>query len=352
MASLTNPAVPKGSTVLVTGINGYLGSHVADQFLKYGYNVRGTVRDVNKSDWLCSLFEGKYGKGRFELLAIPDISVEGAYDEVVNGTSAFIHVAAVVGLNPDPNQVIPIAVSGSLNALKAAYSEPGVKRFVLTSSSSAALPSNSEAYKQPHVITRDSWSEDGIELAWAPPPYTLERAMAVYSVSKTESEQAVWKYHKEHRHTRPDLVVNSVLPNVNFGKCLDVVNQGYPSSAGLISALWQGVQVPDFIQQPHYFVDVQDTGILHVAATLLPDVQDERIFAFAEPYNWNKVLAILRKQNPDHPFPDDFEGSVYPHTIKPRDRAEQLLKNMGLPGWTSLENSLLKNTEHLRQVKA
>ncbi|KZL70078.1 aldehyde reductase (NAD dependent epimerase/dehydratase) [Colletotrichum tofieldiae] len=368
MASLTNPAVPKGSTILVTGINGYLGSHVADQFLQHGYNVRGTVRDVNKSNWLCNLFEGKYGKGRFELLAVPDISAEGAYDEVVKGTSAFIHVAAVVGLNPDPNQVIPIAVSGSLNALKAAYSEPGVKRFVLTSSSSAALPSGSEAYKQPHVITQDSWSEDGVQPAWAPPPYTPERAMAVYSVSKAESEQAVWKYHKEHRHTRPDLVVNSVLPNVNFGKCLDVANQGYPSSAGLIFALWQGVQVPDFIAQPRkspleklrlytdswpdYFVDVQDTGIIHVAAALLPDVQDERIFAFAEPYNWNKVLGILRKQNPDHSFPDDFEGSVYPHTIKPRDRAEQLLKSMGLPGWTSLENSLLKNTEQLRQVEA
>ncbi|GKT60581.1 nad dependent epimerase dehydratase [Colletotrichum tofieldiae] len=311
MASLTNPAVPKGSTILVTGINGYLGSHVADQFLQHGYNVRGTVRDVNKSNWLCNLFEGKYGKGRFELLAVPDISAEGAYDEVVKGTSAFIHVAAVVGLNPDPNQVIPIAVSGSLNALKAAYSEPGVKRFVLTSSSSAALPSGSEAYKQPHVITQDSWSEDGVQPAWAPPPYTPERAMAVYSVSKAESEQAVWKYHKEHRHTRPDLVVNS-----------------------------------------DYFVDVQDTGIIHVAAALLPDVQDERIFAFAEPYNWNKVLGILRKQNPDHSFPDDFEGSVYPHTIKPRDRAEQLLKSMGLPGWTSLENSLLKNTEQLRQVEA
>lgn len=86
MTSLTNPAIPKGSIVLVTGINGFLGSHVADQFLQYGYNVRGTVRDVNKSSWLCDLFDGKYGKGRFELLAVPDITVEGAYNEVVKGT--------------------------------------------------------------------------------------------------------------------------------------------------------------------------------------------------------------------------------------------------------------------------
>lgn len=34
-------------TVVITGITGYLGSHVALVFLKDGsYNVRGTVRDT------------------------------------------------------------------------------------------------------------------------------------------------------------------------------------------------------------------------------------------------------------------------------------------------------------------
>lgn len=34
-------------TVVITGITGYLGSHVALVFLKDGtYNVRGTVRDA------------------------------------------------------------------------------------------------------------------------------------------------------------------------------------------------------------------------------------------------------------------------------------------------------------------
>ncbi|KAK1980913.1 NAD dependent epimerase/dehydratase [Colletotrichum cereale] len=352
MASLTNPVIPTGSLVLVTGVNGYIGSHVADQFLHYGYNVRGAVRDVIKSSWLCDLFEGKYGKGRFELAAVPDMSAEGAYDEVVKGTSAFIHVAAVVQLEPNPYKVIPIAVAGSLNALKAAYAEPGVKRFVLTSSSAAALPAGPEAYKQPHVITHDSWSADAVELAQAPPPYTPDRGLIAYSASKVESEKAIWDYHKEHRHGRPELVVNSVLPNANFGKCLDVANQGYPSSAGFMFALWERAEMPEVIKTPHCFVDVQDTGVLHVAATVLPEVQDERIFAFAEPFNWDRVLAILRQQNPDRSFGDDFEGTEYPHTIKPRDRAEKLLKKMGLPGWTSLEDSLLKGTEDLRQAKA
>lgn len=89
MASLIDPAVPKGSTVVVTGTNGFIGSHVADQFLKEGYNVRGTVRDTDKSIWLRELFEKKYGPGRFELLSVPDISIAGSYDHVAKGKSIF-----------------------------------------------------------------------------------------------------------------------------------------------------------------------------------------------------------------------------------------------------------------------
>ncbi|KAK1993902.1 NAD dependent epimerase/dehydratase [Colletotrichum falcatum] len=351
MACPTDAVIPRGSLVLVTGVNGYLGSHIADQFLHYGYNVRGVVRDVAKSGWLCDLFESKYGKGRCELSAVPDMSAEGAYDEVVKGMSAFIHVAAVVKFSPNPDDVVPITVAGALNGLKAAYAEPGVKRFVLTSSSSTVLPAGPEAFKQPHVITHDTWSAEAVELAYAPPPYIPAHSVFVYSASKVESEKAVWEYHEEHRHARPDLTVNSVLSTTNFGKCLDVGNQGYPSSMGFITGLWKGARFPEVAKTPQYFVDVQNTGALHVAAAVLPEAQDERIFGFAEPFNWNRVLAILRRQNPDRSFGDDFEGTEYPHTIEPRDRAENLLKKMGLPGWTSLEDSLLKATERLRQVK-
>lgn len=85
MAPLDNPAVPKGSTVLVTGANGLLGSHTADQFLEHGYKVRGTVRDAEKNAWLQALFDNKYGKGSFELFEVPDLTVDGAFHEAVKG---------------------------------------------------------------------------------------------------------------------------------------------------------------------------------------------------------------------------------------------------------------------------
>jgi nucleoside-diphosphate-sugar epimerase len=41
--------IPKGSIVLVTVVNGYVGSHKADQLLEAGYQVRGTCGSVSKA---------------------------------------------------------------------------------------------------------------------------------------------------------------------------------------------------------------------------------------------------------------------------------------------------------------
>lgn len=93
MAQIQNPAIPQGSLVLVTGANGLIASHVADQLLASGFKVRGTVRDVQKSSWLAELLDSKYGSGKFELVAVEDMAAEGAFDEAVKGTEALSPVS-------------------------------------------------------------------------------------------------------------------------------------------------------------------------------------------------------------------------------------------------------------------
>lgn len=117
------------------------------------------------------------------------------------------HTASIMSMDPNPNNVIPGVIAGAVGALKAAYATPSVKRFVFTSSSSAALVSIHDAPGA--TITEDSWSEGAVKKAWADPPYERERAGAVYAASKNQSEKAIWDYHKEHRSERPDLVVNT-----------------------------------------------------------------------------------------------------------------------------------------------
>jgi nucleoside-diphosphate-sugar epimerase len=68
--------LPQGSSILVTGANGYIGSHVIDQLLKYGYKARGTVRDAERNTWLQEHFDKEYGTGKFEMVEVKDITKE------------------------------------------------------------------------------------------------------------------------------------------------------------------------------------------------------------------------------------------------------------------------------------
>lgn len=156
--------IPKGSWVLVTGATGFVGSHVAKQFLERGYRVRGTVRDLAKGSWLVNNVLKSYAdRGSFELALVPDLAADHAFDDVVKGMSAIAHVASIVTFDPDPNKVVPQTVAGATSIMEAALKEPSVKEFVYTSSIVAAtmpVPGNNT------YVERDTWNDTAVALAW------------------------------------------------------------------------------------------------------------------------------------------------------------------------------------------
>ena len=330
-------AIPKGSLVVVSGANGFIASHVVDQLLIAGYRVRGTVRSLERAAWVSNYFNEKYGSGWLELAEVPDMAAPGAFDDVVNGAAGFCHVATPVMQSFDPNEGVTTVINGALNLLNACAKEPSIKRVVMTSSSTAA------ASPQPDtefVIDETSWNEEAVKAAWAPPPYEgLQRRLDVYSAAKTQSEQAAWKFMREHQ---PGFVLNCVLPNANMGLVLDPKHQGTPSTVGWLHALWNGFEGQEDLKfnPPQYYINVQDNARVHVAALIFPDVKSERLFTFAYPFTWNDLLAIYRKLWPDRKFMDDIEGTGNDLSKVANGRAEQLLKRMGVPGWTSLEESV------------
>lgn len=344
--NIVQPAIAKGSTVLVTGVNGFIASNIADQFLRLGYKVRGTTRDPKKNDWVRSLFERKYGFGKFEFAVVQNMESEGAYDEAVRGVSAVVHTATNYSMNPNPHEVVPGTIAGTINALAAAAKEPSVQRFVLTSSSASALipkPNN------PVTVTAETWNDEVVTFAYRDPPYEPERAYPVYAASKTLSEKEAWKFVQEKK---PGFIFNAVLPNINFGASLDLATQGHPSTSGMVAELFKGNASYLAGLPAQYFVDVQDTALLHVAAAIHPDVKSERVFAFAEPVNGDSILAILRKLYPGRTFPPDFQAEKDLSDIVPRKRAQELLRDMGKEGWTSLEESIRRNTEDIADRKS
>ena len=98
-----------------------------------------------------------------------------------------------------------------------------------------------------------------------------------------------------------------------------------------------------------YFVDVQDIGRLHVAAAILKKVQRQRIFGFAARYNWDEILGILRDLEPRKVFPKNFSGGQDPNEIVARPKAEQLLRDLGRDGWTTLEETIGNMVQQLRE---
>ncbi|KAF2466620.1 aldehyde reductase II [Lindgomyces ingoldianus] len=329
----TDRAISPGSLVLVTGANGFIASHICKQLLENG---PGTVRDINRTSWPVPFFNSRYGEGSIELISVPDMAADSAFDNAVKGCAGVIHTATPVMQIQDPNVAIPTVINGTVNALRAAAREPSVKRVVLTSSSTAA------ASPQPNkifTIDPSTWNGEAVKAAWAPPPYLgVQRKLDVYYASKTQGEQAAWKFMEDEN---PDFVLNCILPNMNIGEILSIEHQGYPSTMSWIKALWGGFNgegekdLED--NPPQYYVNVDDNAVVHVAALVFGDVKRERLFTFAEPYSWNDLLAIFRRLYPEREFMDDIEGLGVDKSVVANERAQELLKRLKGSGWDSLE---------------
>ncbi|KAH8588158.1 putative NAD dependent epimerase/dehydratase [Bisporella sp. PMI_857] len=338
---MADPAttIPKGSWVLVTGANGFVAAHVTRELLQRGYKVRGTVRDLEKSSWLVQdVFKSYANDGKFELVLVPDLAAENAFGEAVEGMSAIIHVANFIGLAPDPNEVIPQTVASNISILHAALDQPSVKAFVYTSSVGAATMPGSSTH-----IERNTWNEDALKLAWAPPPYDPMRTMVVYYASKVETERAIWKFVDEKK---PHFSVNSISPGAILGEPLAKKHLETPYS--FAKALYDGNTSFLAVNPSTVHVDVKDVALLHVAAVLDPEVKNARLQAWAGYCDWNDVLAIIRKLCPHRKLPDDFPPSPPLPVTTDLSQPLALLKKWGNQGgWKSLEETVVDNMKNI-----
>ena len=93
------PSVSAPAKVLVTGANGFIGAWVAQDLLKRGYSVRGTVRSEAKGEHLLKLFKNFVDTGKFELVTVSDFTAPGAFNEAVKGVDAIEHTASPFHFN-------------------------------------------------------------------------------------------------------------------------------------------------------------------------------------------------------------------------------------------------------------
>lgn len=122
------------------------------------------------------------------------------------GASGVINIASDTTFSPDPHAVITPIVAGTLALARAAARTPSVQRFVQTSScASAANPGPGPDGAYP-TVTAQTWNDEAVRQAWAPPPYEPARGFAVYSACKTEVERKLWEWYRE---AKPAFVLNA-----------------------------------------------------------------------------------------------------------------------------------------------
>lgn len=122
--------------VLITGADGFIGSHLTEEMVRRGYDVKAFVfyNSFNSWGWLddCS----SETKGNFEVIA-GDIRDPHGVESAMKGCDAVLHLAALVAIPfsyNSPDSYIATNVNGTLNVLQAGK-RLGVKKIVHTSTS-------------------------------------------------------------------------------------------------------------------------------------------------------------------------------------------------------------------------
>ena len=177
--------------ILLTGSDGFIGSHLAEALLEAGYDVRAFVyyNSFGHWGWLDSLEQHK--KDALDIFA-GDVRDPYGVKTAMQGCDAVLHLAALIGIPysyHSPNAYVDTNITGTLNIVQAAR-DLGVERVVHTSTS--------EVYGTAQYVPIDE-------------EHPLQ-GQSPYSASKIGADQIALSFHKSF-----ETPVSVVRPFNTFG---------------------------------------------------------------------------------------------------------------------------------------
>ncbi|KKC35883.1 hypothetical protein WH87_15040 [Devosia epidermidihirudinis] len=269
--------------VLLTGISGYLGGHIALQLLNAGYTVRGSLRDLARADRVReTLSRAGVSTSGLEFVAL-DLSKNEGWSAAARDCRFVLHTASPLVLRMPKNrmELIGPAVAGTERALTAAL-DADVERVVLTSSMAAIAYGHETPHPEPY--TADEWTN------------LSGRGINAYQRSKTLAEQRAWEImDRAGRHH----ALAAINPAVILGPVLD---HDAGTSAQLVLRLLNG-SVPGLPRIPITAVDIRDVAAAHVAAMTSPEAGGQRFPMGEEVIQLRDAAQILRQNFPKRPVP-------------------------------------------------
>ena len=122
--------------VLVTGADGFIGSHLTEAFVSTGWKVRAFAfyNSFNSRGWLDHSDDGF--RKKLDIF-MGDIRDSSGVREAMQGCDAVIHLAALIGIPysyHSPDTYVSTNIKGTLNILQAAR-DLRLKRVLHTSTS-------------------------------------------------------------------------------------------------------------------------------------------------------------------------------------------------------------------------
>lgn len=122
--------------VLVTGADGFIGSHLTESLLERGYEVKAFTmyNSFNTWGWLDTLPKEKLNQ--IEIFS-GDIRDPNGVREAIKGVDGIFHLAALIAIPfsyHSPDSYVDTNIKGTLNVLQAAR-EFGTERIMITSTS-------------------------------------------------------------------------------------------------------------------------------------------------------------------------------------------------------------------------
>ena len=164
-----------GKKVLVTGADGFIGSHLVEALVRHGCHVRAFVYYNSFNSWGWLDHADQDAKGHFEVVA-GDIRDPFAMDSAMVGCDVVLHLAALIAIPfsyQAPDAYVQTNVTGTLNILQAARRNE-VAKVICTSTS--------ETYGTAQFV-----------------PITEEHplnAQSPYAASKTGADQMALSFHQ------------------------------------------------------------------------------------------------------------------------------------------------------------
>jgi len=269
--------------VLVTGMSGFIASHVTAKLLEQGFAVRGTVRNKKKGQRIVDALAAKgFDTSKLELVEA-NLSQDSGWKAAVQDCRFVQHIASPFPLDApsDREALVPAARAGAMRVIEQAIGA-GAERIVMTSSMVAMMGQPGRGAHM--LIKEDDWSDP----EWKP--------LTAYPVSKTRAERAVWDY-VEAQNVKPRLT--TVCPGLVLGP--DTYDNGGASLA-IITGLFGG-QFPMLPRIAYPIIDVRDCASLHVKAMIAPDAGGRRLMAASDTLWVSGITEVLRAAYPNTKLP-------------------------------------------------